>query len=89
MARASPGRARAVHFKTIPACESEKETKTPIMYSGMSAWVSPWKAATSTAANPLRTMMPLEKASRSPWFMNCRGRKPSRAMIEARRGKSW
>ena len=34
------------------------------------------------------TMMPFENASRSPWFMNWRGRKRSRATIDASRGKS-
>ncbi len=32
--------------------------------------------------------MPFENASRSPWFMNWRGRYPSRARIDASRGKS-
>jgi hypothetical protein len=39
-------------------------------------------------SSTLSTTMPLEKASRSPRFMNCRGRYRSRATIEASRGKS-
>ena len=62
------------HFRTMPAWESVNETNTPIMYSGMRAWVSPLKATSRMPASRLRTRMPFEKARRSPWFMNCRGR---------------
>ncbi len=59
---------------TIPACDKVKDTKTPTMYSGMSEWVSPPYTMSRTAAKMLNPMMPLEKASRSPWFISCRGR---------------
>ena len=42
----------------------------------------------STGANTDKTMMPFENARRSPWFMNCLGRNPSRETMDDRRGKS-
>ena len=41
-----------------------------------------------TPAHVLSTTMPFEKARRSPWFMNWRGRYRSRETIDASRGKS-
>ena len=42
----------------------------------------------STDASTLKITIPFENASRSPWFMNWRGRNRSRARIDDRRGKS-
>ena len=41
------------------------------------------------AARPASTAMPFENTSRSPRLRNCEGMNPSRARIEASRGKSW
>ena len=83
-----PGVCAFFQWMTMPACDSVNETNTPIMYNGSRACVSPRKVTISTAANADSTRMPFENASRSPWFMNCRGRNRSRETIDASRGKS-
>ena len=72
----------------MPACESVKAVKTPIAYSGMSASTRPRNATTSTIETMARATIPALNASRSPRYANWRGMKPSRARIEATRGKS-
>jgi hypothetical protein len=65
-----------------------KEVKTPMAYSGMRAVVTPPKAMMRPDAATARKTTPLENTRRSPRLVNCRGRKPSRAMNDDRRGKS-
>ena len=85
---AQPGPRRRHQWTTMPACDSVKDTNTPIMYRGISACVSPRKTISRIAAKMLSPTMPFEKARRSPWFMNWRGTYRSRARIDASRGKS-
>jgi hypothetical protein len=70
------------------ACESVKDRKTPTAYSGISAWVSPRKITSKSAASPPRITIPLENTSRSPCVANWRGMKRSRARKNDSRGKS-
>ena len=58
----------------MPACDSVKETNTPIMYSGIREWVSPPYTTSRMLAKMLSPTMPFEKASLSPWVMSWRGR---------------
>ena len=61
---------------------------TPNAYSGIKALMFPLKMMTRMPAMTASTMMPFENTSRSPRLANWRGRNPSRAMIDDRRGKS-
>src|SRR4029077_3902138 len=54
----------------------------------MSREVSPLNTHANSAEKKASRRMPLEKTSRSPTFMNCCGRKRSRAIRPAGRGKS-
>jgi hypothetical protein len=75
-------------WRTMPDWLRVKPVNTPTAYSGMSWEMSPWKATISADAATARNNTPFENTSRVPRLKNCRGRKPSLAMIEARRGKS-
>jgi len=68
-----PGSRHLNQCTTMPACDSVKQTNTPMAYSGISALVSPLKIRTRSIAMSARTMMPLEKARRSPRAANWRG----------------
>ncbi len=72
----------------MPAWLRVKPVNTPNAYSGISAEMSPLKTMISTPATAARKITPLEKTNRAPRLKNWRGRKPSLAMIDARRGKS-
>ena len=61
---------------------------TPNAYSGISLEMSPSNATMSAPATSARKSTPLENTRRAPLLKNWRGRNPSRAMIELRRGKS-
>ena len=61
---------------------------TPTVYSGMRALTLPLNATSNAIATAARTTMPVLNASRSPRNWNWRGRKPSRARMLDRRGKS-
>ena len=65
--------------RTIPAWDKVKDTKTPMAYSGMRAWVSPWKITSSRQAKNPKIMMPLENTRRSPNVAIWWGINPSRA----------
>ena len=49
--------------------------------------MSPLKTTIRMLAIAARKMTPLENTNRAPRLKNCRGRKPSLAMIDARPGK--
>ena len=74
--------------RTMPAWLRVNPVNTPNAYSGISALMLPLKMMTRMPAMTASTMMPLENTSRSPRLANWRGRNPSRAMIDDRRGKS-
>ena len=57
-------------------------------YSGISAVTLAWKRIIKSEAMSARAMMPREKTSRLPLYINCLGRKPSPACSAPRRGKS-
>ena len=61
---------------------------TPIAYSGISASTRPRNATTTTIAIAASATIPELNARRSPRKANWRGMNPSRARIEASRGKS-
>src|SRR5689334_23958491 len=73
----------------MPACESVNAVKTPITYRWMSESTLASYAQRRDIAMPVRTMIPLEKTSRSPRFVNWRAKKRSRASSAARRGNPW
>ena len=61
-----PGPRLCAQCTTIPAWDRVKQTKTPMAYSGMRAFVLPWNNDKSTIATRASAMMPLEKPRRSP-----------------------
>ena len=59
---------------------------TPTAYSGISASILPLNPTTRAMAASDKNKMPFENTKRSPRLENCRGRYPSFAMIDDRRG---
>ncbi len=72
----------------MPACDRVKAVKTPIAYRGIRASTRPPKATATRMARIARATIPALKARRSPRYAKPRGMNPSRARIEASRGKS-
>ena len=72
----------------MPAWLRVKPVNTPNAYSGISLEMSPLNTMIKMQAIEARKITPLENTRRAPRLKNWRGRKPSLAMIEARRGKS-
>src|SRR2546423_134393 len=68
--------------RTMPACDSVIDVKTPIAYSGIRASTNPPNATRTTIATTARTTMPALNASRSPRNENRLGMNPSRARID-------
>ena len=73
--------------RVMPACESVKERKTPIAYSGMRRVTLAWKITISAQARRARATIPREKTRRLPRYSSWRGRWPSAACSADRRGK--
>ena len=83
-----PESRRVNQWRTMPACDSVKQTNTPTEYRGIRACVSPSKMTIRPPAIVASTMMPHEKARRSPRNENWRGMNPSSARMAASRGKA-
>ena len=75
-------------WRTMPDCDRVNDVKTPIAYNPMRRSVEPWKATQRAIEMRARATIPELNASLSPRRANCRGKKPSRARMEDRRGKS-
>ena len=86
--RRQPGARSRSQWRTIPACDSVNAVNTPMAYSGMSASTRPPNATATRMARAASATIPALNASRSPRYANRRGMNPSRARIEASRGKS-
>ena len=86
--RRQPGPRSDSQWRTIPAWDRVNAVKTPIAYSGISASTRPPNATTTAIAMRARATIPALNASRSPRKANWRGMNPSRARIDASRGKS-
>ena len=86
--RTQPSSRRWYQRTNMPDCDRVKAMNTPSVYSGIRPLTLAWKTMSSAMAMPARAMMPVVKASRSPRKANWRGRKPSRARKDERRGKS-
>ena len=83
-----PGPLLLSQCRTMPAWDRVIEVNTPIAYSGISASTVPPKATRITIARMARATIPVLNASRSPRNAKPLGMNPSRARIEASRGKS-
>ena len=53
-----PGARVRIQWRTIPVCDSVKQTNTPTEYSGIRLVVLPWKATYRPAAMAARRMIP-------------------------------
>ena len=85
MLRRQPASRPRHQWRTMPACESVIDVKTPTAYSGISASTRPPNTASTAIARTASATMPVLKASRSPRNANrlaC-SRRGRRAMIGA------